>query len=75
MAPDNSDSLQPINHTRFDTPKLNNISFAFVKEVLITCDTNNTASVKVIESNGGVLQDEIQNEGREVLMRRYRVGL
>jgi predicted acetyltransferase len=42
-----------------------------IKKILVTCDTNNTASIKVIESNGGILQDEIQNEGQKVLTRRY----
>jgi predicted acetyltransferase len=46
-----------------------------IKRVLITCDTNNTASIKVIESNGGILQDEIQNEGRKVLTRRYWIEI
>jgi len=46
-----------------------------IKRMLITCDTNNTASIKVIESNGGILQDEIQNEGRKVLTRRYWIEI
>jgi predicted acetyltransferase len=50
------------------------LSIAFkmgIKKVLITCDANNIASIKIIESNGGILQDEIQNEGRKVPTRRY----
>ncbi|MFH1227489.1 MAG: GNAT family N-acetyltransferase [Planctomycetota bacterium] len=42
-----------------------------IKKLLVTPDANNIASIKVIESNGGILQDEIQNEGTEVLTRRY----
>lgn len=38
--------------------------------VLITCDDNNIGSIKIIESNGGVLQDKVDN-GRGVLTRRY----
>jgi len=30
-----------------------------INKVLLTCDSTNTASRKVIEKNGGVLQDEI----------------
>lgn len=39
-------------------------------KVLITCDDNNIGSIKVIEKNGGILQDKIDN-GKEVLTRRY----
>jgi len=46
-----------------------------IKKLLITCDTNNIASIKIIESNGGILQDEVQNEGRESLTRRYWLEL
>lgn len=41
-----------------------------IGDILITCDDNNIASCKIIEANGGVLQDKIDN-GRGVLTRRY----
>jgi len=41
-----------------------------ISDILITCDDDNIASCKVIEANGGRLQDRIDN-GREVLTRRY----
>jgi predicted acetyltransferase len=46
-----------------------------IPSVLITCNDENVASVRVIEKNGGVLQDVIDNvfEGREVRTRRYWV--
>lgn len=42
--------------------------------VLITCDDNNIGSIKIIEANGGVLQDKVDN-GRAALTRRYWVDL
>ncbi len=41
-----------------------------IADILITCDDDNIASYKIIEANGGVLQDRIDN-GRGVLTRRY----
>lgn len=46
-----------------------------IPKTLITCDSNNTASQKVILSVGGILQDEIVNEGREFPTHRYWVSL
>ena len=40
--------------------------------LLITCDDDNVASARIIEANGGVLQDRVDN-GRRVLTRRYWV--
>lgn len=50
--------------------------FPFDK-VLITCNDDNTGSAKVIEKNGGVLQDKIENvvDGRTILTRRYWIDL
>lgn len=42
--------------------------------VLITCDDNNPASARVIEKNGGRLQDKVAREGGG-LTRRYWVEL
>ena len=41
-----------------------------VGDILITCDDDNIGSSRIIEANGGVLQDKIDN-GRGVLTRRY----
>jgi len=34
-----------------------------LRRVLVTCDADNIASRKIIESNGGVLEDEIEADG------------
>jgi predicted acetyltransferase len=41
-----------------------------MERALITCDDDNIGSIKIIEANGGVLQDKVDN-GRHVLSRRY----
>lgn len=41
-----------------------------LKRVLITCDDDNIGSAKIIEHNGGVLQDKVDN-ARSTLTRRY----
>lgn len=46
-----------------------------ITKALITCDSNNLASQKVIESVGGVFQDETQLKDREVPTFRYWVDL
>lgn len=46
-----------------------------LRRVLITCDDTNTASARIIESVGGVLQDTIRVKGRTVPTRRYWVAL
>jgi len=43
--------------------------------VLITCDDNNIGSRRIIEANGGVLQDRITVPGEEGLKRRYWIEL
>lgn len=45
--------------------------------LLITCDDTNIASSKVIEHNGGVLENKVKNmlERGEVLTRRYWIEL
>ena len=45
-----------------------------LKRVLITCDDDNIGSIKIIEANGGTLQDKIDNK-RQSLTRRYWVDL
>lgn len=43
-----------------------------IGDILITCDDDNIGSYKIIEANGGVLHDRVDN-GRGVLTRRYWV--
>lgn len=45
-------------------------------KVLITCNDNNYGSARVIEKNGGVLQDKIENviDGETRLTRRYWIS-
>ena len=40
-----------------------------VTEVLVTCDDDNVGSLKMIESQGGILENRVEYEG--VLKRRY----
>ena len=46
-------------------------------KVLVTCDDDNIASAKIIEKNGGILQDVIENnvEDEYILTRRYWIYL
>lgn len=48
-----------------------------LSRVLITCDDDNPGSARVIEKNGGVLQDKIYNDlnGHTILTRRYWIEL
>lgn len=41
-----------------------------IGDILITCDDDNIGSYKIIEANGGLLRDRIDN-GRGALTRRY----
>ena len=46
--------------------------------VLVTCDDTNVRSARVIEANGGVLQDKVENAvgpGKTALTRRYWIEL
>ena len=40
-----------------------------IKKTLVTCNDDNIGSWKVIEANGGILQDKIRHKGK--LKRRY----
>lgn len=46
-------------------------------KVLITCDDDNIGSWKIIEKNGGVLENKVQNKdaGEEFITRRYWINL
>jgi predicted acetyltransferase len=48
-----------------------------LSKVLITCNDNNNGSARVIEKNGGILQDKIINniDGTDRLSRRYWIEL
>lgn len=43
--------------------------------VLVTCDDTNLASARIIESNGGVLENTLQIEGRLIATRRYWIAI
>ena len=46
-------------------------------KVLITCNNENVSSSRIIEKNGGILQDRIKNviESKEILTKRYWIAL
>ena len=44
---------------------------AGLKKLLITCHDENAGSIKIIEANGGVLQDKVEIKGLPLLERRY----
>jgi predicted acetyltransferase len=51
------------------------LEYAFtmgIERVLITCDDNNIGSIRIIEANGGVLENKVDNN-KPVLTRRYWV--
>jgi len=43
--------------------------------VLLTCDDTNVASARIIEANGGVLENILQLEGRLIATRRYWIAI
>ena len=45
-------------------------------KILITCDDDNIASAKIIEANGGILENKVLNtdDGEEFLTRRYWIS-
>ena len=46
-------------------------------KVLITCDDDNIGSYKIIEKNGGILENKIENEeeGEKFITRRYWIKI
>ena len=46
------------------------------EKILITCDDTNIGSYKVIEANGGILENKVENEdqGEKFLSRRYWIN-
>lgn len=59
------------------------LALSYAKEVLqlprvlITCNDSNLGSIKVIESNGGILENKVFNviDNRNILTRRYWITL
>ena len=47
-----------------------------IDKVLITCDDDNIGSQKVIENNGGLLENKVQNNvnGEIITTRRYWIN-
>ena len=46
-----------------------------LEKALVTCHDENLGSARIIESNGGVLQDKIKIEGLPLAERRYWIQL
>lgn len=46
-----------------------------LKKVLLTCDSTNTGSKKIIERNGGILENEVVGENGEPSKMRYWIEL
>ncbi len=46
-----------------------------LKRVLVTCDDNNISSAKIIEKNGGILEDKYCNDELEQPKRRYWIKI
>ena len=46
-------------------------------KVLITCNDDNYGSARVIEKNGGILENKVKNiiDGEEIITRRYWINL
>ena len=63
--------------------KMLSMALAYCKEtlnlnkVLITCDDDNIGSIKVIENNGGILENKVKNSlsRGNVITRRYWINL
>lgn len=48
-----------------------------INKVLITCDEDNYGSAKIIENNGGVLENVVENtiDGKKIKTKRYWIEL
>ena len=46
-----------------------------LKRVLVTCDVDNIASARIIEHNGGILENQVQPPGYDKPVRRYWIEL
>jgi predicted acetyltransferase len=48
---------------------------AGIQRALVTCDDDNIGSAKIIEANGGILENSILLTGRTVKTRRYWIAI
>lgn len=46
-----------------------------ISKALVTCDDTNLGSAKIVESNGGILEDKIENGKDNPLKRRYWIEI
>jgi predicted acetyltransferase len=46
-----------------------------ISRVLVTCDADNVGSYRIIEANGGVLENEIIIPGSSMPKKRYWIDL
>lgn len=46
-----------------------------ILKILVTCDDTNTGSCKIIESNGGILEDIVENDKDNPPKRRYWITI
>jgi predicted acetyltransferase len=46
-----------------------------LKKILLTCDKTNIASGKVIQNNGGMLENELYSEAFSEMIQRYWIEL
>jgi predicted acetyltransferase len=44
-----------------------------IDDVLLVCADSNIGSIRVIERNGGVLQDVVRIDSTDALLRRFRI--
>lgn len=61
--------------TRILALTLNKAREMGLDRVLVTCDTDNLASVRVIEANGGVLQNQSVSNRSGKMISRYWISL
>ncbi len=71
-------AIRPSERKKGNGTRILELALNFVKQldlsrVLVTCDDDNPGSAKIIESNGGVLENMIENEGK--LKRRYWIDI
>ncbi len=46
-----------------------------IEKILVCCDKNNTASARVIQKNGGILENEIEGEHLAEIVQRYWIDM
>jgi predicted acetyltransferase len=71
-------AIRPSERKKGNGTKILKLALIFAKQlglsrVLVTCDDDNLGSAKIIENNGGVLENTIENEGK--LKRRYWIDI